>query len=427
MRKALNKLNFLTDLVAVGGCVRDHLLGRESDDVDLATADEPEEVVRKCRERDFHVVTDVGIEHGTVLVFVDGQEYEVTTFRKDLDCDGRHAEVAFTTDLKTDLERRDFTINAMAMDADGNVRDPFNGQTDLERGLIRAVGKPEKRFEEDLLRVLRGARFAARYDFDVEPDTREAMEKMAPRVLDNVSVERVRAEFDKAFKDEKPSRFLRRMYGLELLQELMPEFEGMDELQQNPEHHPEGDVFSHICNVVDRAPADPKDRWAALLHDIGKTPTAEKVPGEDYCRFHGHAQAGAEIVKRVAEDLKFSNDFTERLYVLTRNHMTPLHVENQDSEVDDGQVRRFQNKMGEHLEAFRRLVEADHGRGDSPLFREVEEPTQPVLMGRHLIDRGHEPGPHFGDALDAAFEVQLDDGVTDKDKLYEVAKPHLND
>lgn len=427
MQKALDKLDFLTDLHAVGGCVRDRMLGRDSDDVDLATADDPEVVVEKCKARDVRVVTDVGMEHGTVLVLLDGQEFEVTTFRKDLLCDGRHAKVEFTDSLQEDLKRRDFTFNAMAMDPEGNLKDPFDGRKDLEEGVVRTVRDPLDRFHEDLLRVLRGLRFAARYDFDVGGDTRQAMEQVADKVLDNVSVERVVMELEKAFKDPKPSRFLRPMFDLGLLQELLPPMKGMDELQQNPEHHPEGDAFSHTLNVIDRANPNPRDRFVALFHDLGKCVTAEKVEGEDFFRFHGHASAGADLVEDLAPQLKLSNDLKECLKVCTQNHMTPLHAENQEAEVTDKQVRRFQNKVGEHLEDLQRLCEADHGRGDSPLFQELEEPVQPVLMGRHLIDRGHEPGPHFGDALDAAMQHQLDQGCTDLDCLYKQAKPLLND
>lgn len=425
MQDLLDRLDFLSDLHAVGGCVRDGIIGRDSDDVDLATSDRPEKILDKCHDRNLKTA-EVGLDHGTVLVVLeDGTEVEVTTFREDLLCDGRHAEVRFTDDIEEDLKRRDFTINAMAMDSEENLRDPFGGREDIERGVIRTVRQPLDRFHEDLLRVIRGIRFAARYDFEIEDQTWEAMQKVSDEVLDNVSVERVVMELEKAFKDPRPSRFLEGMYELGLLQELIPPFEGMADLQQNPEHHPEGDVFSHICNVVDRAPANPDDRFVALFHDLGKAEAAEPVEGEDYCTFIGHEKDGAELVDPLCDRLKLSNDRRKMLRRCTKLHMKPLHVE-QGGSPKKSTIRQFQDDAGEYLDCLQTLCEADHDRGDSELFRELEDPIEPVLSGQDLIDRGHEPGPHFGEALDAAKEHQLNTGCTDKECLYSVAEPYLN-
>lgn len=422
LEEVLDYFSFLEDIHVVGGPVRDRCIGRSFDDVDLATSDNPEVVMDKTRNRDLRTI-ETGVEHGTVTVLLDREPIEITTFRRDISTDGRRADVEFTDSIEDDLARRDFTINAMALNSEGEVVDPFGGLEDLNREVIRTVGDSDRRFREDFLRIIRAARFSARYDFEISAPTYLSMRELSDQVLDVVSVERVVEEIEKAFKDSTPSRFLDTLFDLEILQELIPEFENMDVLDQNPEHHPEGDVFSHIKNVVDRADKD--IRWHALLHDIGKSPVAEADGDNPWFKFYGHAVEGAERIDRIARDLRLSNDLRDSLKVVTKYHMHPLHAENQESPVSDKQIRRFQNNVGDELDNLQRLAEADHERGDSPLFNELEDPIEPVLMGRHLIDAGYDPGPQFGEALDAAFEHQINTGCDDIDELLEVAETEL--
>lgn len=423
LNEVLDQFSFLEDIHIVGGPVRDYYIGRKSNDIDLASSDHPDVVVNKCENKDLKVIK-TGIDHGTVTAIWNDQPFEITTFRKDVNADGRHSEVEFTDSIEEDLGRRDFTINSMGLDSSGNVVDPFGGLEDIKNEIVRTVGDSEKRFKEDFLRIIRAARFSARYNFDISGPTYLSMRKLSGQVLNVVSIERVVEEIEKSFKDSKPSRFLDILFDLGILQELIPEFENMDVMYQNPQHHPEGDVFSHIKNVVDRADKD--IRWHALLHDIGKSPTSEPDGDNPWFRFYGHAKEGAERIDRISNDLRLSNDLRDSLKTVTKYHMHPLHAENQNSPISDKQIRRFQKNVGEELETLQKLAEADHGRGNSPLFDELEDPIEPVLMGRHLIEEGYEPGPHFGDALDEAFEYQINTGCDNIDELLKVAEKELD-
>lgn len=252
--------------------------------------------------------------------------------------------------------------------------------------------------------------------------TYDAMIKESYNDIDELSVERIVDEIDKAFCNENVRKFLNFLYRSHILQKIIPEFKRLHEVMQNPEYHPEGDVLTHTFNVVERSEAKPLDRWAALLHDIGKKVTAEPSDEGNWYTFHKHDYEGVKIVERICNDLKFSNDRTEALMKATKLHMQPMYAENQGSPINKPQIRRFQDKAGKHLDLIQRLAEADHGRGDNDLFNELEKPIEPVLMGRHLIERGHDPGPHFGDVLDTAKEIQIDEGVTDVDELYDRVK-----
>lgn len=415
----LERLSFLPDLHLVGGAVRDILLGLEPEDLDFATSAPPEEVIQLAQQHGLGVAP-TGIEHGTVAILIDHHPYEVTTFRRDVETYGRKAKVTWGQSIEEDLARRDFTIGAIAMDAQGRVIDPYGGRRDMEMGVIRAVGNPLERFREDYLRVIRAGRFAARYGFQIEGETLKAAREAAPEVLAHVAVERVTAEFNKAFAappPAQPSRFLRYLYELGILQRLIPEFEDNHLLLQNPHWHPEGDVLTHVLQVVDRAP--PPYRWHALLHDIGKRDTARWRP-EGWYSFPGHERVGAALIPRIARDLRLPNQLRDELVVTTGLHMVPVLTK-----PTPAAIRRFQAQAGPYLQALKALFEAD-GAGRRPkeawaFFEPQPVPVQPVLMGRHLIERGHRPGKEFGSILKAAYEHQLETGETDVEKLYRAA------
>jgi len=418
--RRFNKI--LPGVVAVGGAVRDILMGKEPKDIDLASPYPPEEVLRRLEAAGFRVWAK-SLEHGVVAAQTPWGEVEIATFRRDVAADGRRAKVELTDSVIEDLKRRDFTVNAMALDAEGRLIDPFGGAEDLRRGVIRAVGDPGERFREDYLRVIRAARFASRLGFEIEPRTRAAMVAAAPKVLDHVSAERVREEFSSAFKAGTPSRFLRELYGLGILPRLLPEFEGTHELLQDPRHHPEGDVLTHVLQVVDRAP--PEMRWHALFHDYGKRATAEPVPGTNYYRFPRHDAVGAELVLEAARKLRFPNREAQELAAVARWHMQPLYLGENPTEA---QIRRFQARAGAEvdLEVLKKVCLADAGDRRSEaierLFAPLPTPTKPILMGRHLIEAGFRPGPLFRVALEAAYEHQLQTGTTDLGELLEVAR-----
>jgi len=415
-RPILQKLSFLPDLYLVGGAVRDILMGQKPEDLDFATSAPPEEVMRLAKAHGLEAVP-TGIAHGTVTILIDHHPYEVTTFRRDVETFGRKARVAWGKSIEEDLSRRDFTIGAIAMDASGRVIDPYGGQQDLEAGLIRAVGEPRRRFREDYLRVIRAGRFVARYGFKIEPATLQAAREAAPEVLSHVAIERVTAEFNKAFENGVPSRFLRYLYDLDILQRLIPEFEDTHLLLQNPRWHPEGDVLTHVLQVVDRAA--PPYRWHALLHDIGKKDTAQWRP-EGWYSFHGHERVGAALIPRIARDLRLPNHLRDELVVTTALHMVPVFTRPTPQA-----IRKFQAQAGPRLPALKALYAAD-GAERRPkeswkFFEPQPVPVKPVLQGRHLIERGCKPGKAFGRMLQAAYTHQLETGETDLEKLYQVA------
>jgi len=423
--QTLASVAFLGERVAVGGCVRDALLGLEPHDVDVATPLHPDEVMRRAEAQGLRVVP-TGLAHGTVTVLVDGEAVEVTTYRRDLATDGRHATVAFTPLLEADLARRDFTLNAVAVDPAGRVLDPHGGREDLAAARLRAVGTPRARFAEDYLRVVRGLRFAARFGLEIEEATAAALEQAAPEVAQRVSVERFVDELFKAFAHDGAGRFVRALYRVGVLQGFIPEFAGMDALAQNPQHHPEGDVLTHTCLVVDQAP--PAYRLHALLHDVGKVRTAE--PAGDWFTFKGHERVGAEMVPAIAQRLKLPRALTEALVATTGLHMHPLHLWGSSRELSPRAVRRFQREAGVYLPALAALCKADRmGRtGPSDRFLETlftpleAREITPVLKGRHLIAAGWTPGPHFKGALERAFAHQLETGCQDLPTLLGVAE-----
>ncbi|MCX7782612.1 MAG: CCA tRNA nucleotidyltransferase [Meiothermus sp.] len=415
-REVLQRLSFLPNLYLVGGAVRDILLGLTPEDLDFATSAPPEETMRLAQAHGLEAIP-TGIEHGTVTLLMDRHPYEVTTFRQDVETFGRKARVAWGQRIEEDLARRDFTIGAIAMDAEGRVIDPYGGQQDIEAGVLRAVGDPGQRFREDYLRVIRAGRFAARYGFQIEPKTLAAARAAAPEVLSHVAIERVTAEFDKAFQNGTPSRFVRYLYDLEILQRLIPEFEDTHLLLQNPRWHPEGDVLTHVLEVVDRAP--PQIRWHALLHDIGKKDTARWKP-EGWYGFNGHERVGAAIIPRIARELRLPNHLRDELVVTTALHMVPVFT--RPTAVA---IRKFQAQAGPYLSALKALYEADGGerrpQESWKFFEPQPVPLQPILLGRHLIERGHKPGKDFSRMLQAAYDWQLETGETEIEKLYQAA------
>ena len=339
----------------VGGCVRDSILGKAVADWDLCTDARPDALMKI-----FPRAVPTGLQHGTVTVVMSGHHYEVTTLRGETTySDGRRPDaVNFVDDITADLARRDFTINAMAADPQtGTLVDPFEGEKDLARKTIRAVGKAVERFSEDGLRVLRAARFCATLEFDLDPDTFAAI---APTLdtFKKVSAERVRDEWVKTMKAKRPSRAFEVMRETGIMAVTCPELmEGVG-MEQNKWHS--FDVWRHGMACMDACAGDPILRIAALLHDVGKPRTrAFSDKTHDYT-FYDHDRIGAEMADPICERLRFSNDERSRIVHLVRHHL--FHYDNWS----DAAVRRWIRRVGkDRIDDLMRLSEADL-RGKAP-------------------------------------------------------------
>lgn len=299
----------------VGGGVRDIFNNKEPKDYDLTTSATPEQVKKLFRK-----VVSTGEKHGTVTVIVLGEHIEVTTLRRDgIYKDNRHPEeVMFTTGLKEDVARRDFTINSIAIDIDGNVYDYFNGLKDIENKIIRAVGDPDKRFNEDALRMIRAIRFSAQYDFDIEEETENSIIRNA-YLIQMVSKERIRDELCKILISNYPGYGIEMLQKCNLLQYIIPELCECINFDQRNIHH-DKNVFDHIISVLNYTPNILNVRLAALLHDIGK-PMCFTIDENNQGHFYQHHIIGAEMTKSILERLKFDTKTINNVSILVKEHM----------------------------------------------------------------------------------------------------------
>ncbi len=365
------------DAFLVGGCVRDLLRGVTPQDWDICTSALPQQT-ETCfaGER----LLETGLKHGTVTVVLEGRPYEVTTYRADGPySDGRRPDsVAFVPDLDEDLARRDFTVNAIAMGLDGRVRDPFGGRADLEQGLIRCVGDPHRRFQEDGLRLMRALRFSATLDYAIEPETAAAIRRDLP-MLDHVAAERVQAELRKLLVGPRCAPVLREFP--EVLCRFWPRLGPLVELEQHNPHHCYGG-WEHTLHALAAAPAELTVRLAVLLHDVGKPPckTTDEA-GIDH--FYGHPAAGAALADELLRALKFDNATRERVVTLVERHDAPIHR-------TEKSVRRWLGRLGE--EAFFQLLEVkrcDAMGQDYALVRDrLAEIEELEAMAQAVIDQG---------------------------------------
>ena len=354
---------------AVGGCVRDSLLGLTPADFDLCTNARPEEIRSVFAA---HQLLHHGEKHGTVGVVLNHQVFEITTFRTEGGYeDSRHPKwVKFVTNVEEDLARRDFTVNAMAFNPKCGYVDPFGGQKDLENKILRTVGDPEARFREDALRILRGARFSARFRLTVDPATRAAMERLAP-LMDNLARERVFEELCKLLLSATATDLL---VFAPLLTQVIPELSASVGFQQHSPHHA-FDVFTHTAHVTEAVPKELGLRWAALLHDIGK-PACFTLDENGRGHFKGHAKVSAEIADVVLLRLKAPSALRQQVTDLIGLHMTKL-------EPDKKLLRRRLGKLGqERLLELLQLQEADMGSKGTGKPEEMDQ--FPVL--RNLIE-----------------------------------------
>ncbi len=407
----------------VGGCVRDLLLGGEPQDYDVATSARPEQVLEL-----FPRAQLVGAHFGVVLVREGDAEVEVATFRSDHSyLDGRHpVAVEFESDPRQDVIRRDFTINALLLDPEtGEVLDFVGGRADLEQRLIRAVGDPDRRFAEDHLRMLRAVRFAARFGFAIEPRTFEAIRALHDRIK-LISAERVRDELVRILTEGGARRGFELLDSTGLLADILPEVAAMKGVQQPPEFHPEGDVWTHTLMMLERLRnPTPTLALAVLLHDVGKPKTfrvAERI------RFDEHAEVGAEMTCDILKRLRFSNDDIRQVEALVRNHLRFKDVQN----MRESTLKRFMrlDSFEEHLELHRLDCEASHGWLDNYNFvrrKLAEAPPEvlkpkPLITGNDLIAEGYHPGPAFGRILRLVEDAQLEGRVATPEQALDFVR-----
>jgi tRNA nucleotidyltransferase (CCA-adding enzyme) len=410
----------------VGGCVRDLLRGQPAKDWDVATDARPEEVMRI-----FHKVIPTGLQHGTVTVVLRHVHYEVTTLRGEgAYSDGRRPDkVEFVEDIVADLARRDFTINAIALDpVDGHLIDPFNGRSDLAARVVRAVGDARERFFEDGLRILRGARFAATLECSIDPDTERAMgEERSHQTFRRVSAERVRDEWLKSMRARRPSVAFNLMRRTGILDITCPELAATIGFIQDKRHA--HDVWDHTMACLDACDADPILRMAALLHDIGK-PRAQSIP---------HQNIGAEMAEEITTRLRFSNDERAHITALIRHHV----IRYSDSWTD-GDVRRWIRGVGVSLlkDVFRLAIADLHGKGidvseEIAALERLRERSNrllaagAVLSPKDLALRGGDmmkalsvpPGPLVGEVLQDLVEIVTDEPADNtRERLLEHAQ-----
>ena len=422
-----------------GGCVRDLLLGREPADYDVSTDATPQQVMQI-----FPQTFAVGEQFGVVLVPQSGGAtgvlarqgerskgaIEVATFRSDVGySDGRHPDqVRFTKDPREDVERRDFTINGMLLDPVTNeILDFVGGRDDLKAGIVRAIGDPERRFAEDKLRMLRAVRFAARFDYKIDPATMEAIQKLAPKIH-QVSSERVREELTKMLTEGRARRAFELLDTTGLLPEVLPEISAMKGVEQPPQYHPEGDVFVHTLLLLEKLPAGVSKTlaWGALLHDVGKPPTFRVAP--DRIRFDGHVEVGVKMAAEICRRLRFSNDETDQILALIDNHMRFADVQR----MNQSTLKKFLRlaAFDEHLELHRIDCLSSHGQLDSYEYSRQQlqsippkaiRPT-PLITGQDLIEAGYEPGPSFKEILTAVEDAQLEGRLASREAAMEYVR-----
>lgn len=414
----------------VGGCVRDQLMGDLPHDYDITTSARPEEIIDAFPE---HRVIETGLKHGTVTLLFEGEPIEITTFRAEgVYSDHRHPdEVIFTQSLQNDLSRRDFTMNAIAVDARGKIADPFGGKQDIENKIIRCVGNAEQRFEEDALRILRGLRFAATLGFSIDTETKSAMEKKKD-LLSFVSAERVASELSKLLCGDNVREVL--MENIHVIGTVIPELLPMVKFDQKNYHHIY-DVLEHTARVVEKVPSDLTSRWAALFHDVGK-PSCFTTDNAGVGHFYGHAERSREIASSVFQRLHFDKATMKAVDELIRYHDTPI-------EISEKAIRRALGKIGP--DGFMQLLQLKRADNlaQNPVFLErqteydrIEKIAAEILEqskcfclrdlaldGRDIIALGVPSGKRIGEILQFLLDAVLNEQIpNERDELIREVK-----
>lgn len=409
----------------VGGCVRDFILGKVSSDYDIVTSALPEQVI------DFFPNTvSIGAKFGVVAVIFKGHPYEVATFRSDDTYeDGRHPSSIRFSSAKEDVFRRDFTINGLLMDPDTNeIIDYVNGRFDIEKKIIRTIGDPDSRFNEDYLRMLRAIRFSANLDFGMEPETKKAIERNASKI-NQISAERLREELSKILTRGGSRAGFELMIQTNILKEILPEVDRLKGVEQPPRFHPEGDVWQHTLKMLELLPKNGETdknlclAWGTLLHDVGKALTRSE--DEKGVHFYGHVEKGEEIADDIMQRLRFSRVQRETVLNLIRQHMVFMNVQ----KMRPGRLKRFLRMpdFDLHLELHRLDCAASHGMLDNYEFcrdqlqiLDLDDLHPPrMLTGDDLISLGFTRGIIIGEILLALEEEQLEGRIKTPEEARE--------
>ncbi len=409
-----------------GGCVRDMLRGETPKDYDIATSALPEEITSI-----FTKTREVGVHFGVVIVIVNNQAFDVATFRNDGSYkDGRHPEEVTFSTPQDDTARRDFTVNGIFFDPISEKYIDFvEGKSDIDKKVIRAIGEPNLRFQEDHLRLLRAIRFAARFDYEIEAETWNSIKSNASGIS-KISKERIRDELTKILLNEN------RVLGFDLLVEsglmehIIPEILQLKGCEQPPQFHPEGDVFVHTRLMLSLLKDAPSIELvlSVLLHDIGKPATYSFDEEADRIRFNGHDKLGAEMSEQILRDLKFSNSIIEDVVQMVANHMTFKDVQ----KMRQSKLKRFMSRstFNDEIELHRVDCLGSWGGLDNYDFlnkKMVEfanEPIipKPLLTGKDLIKLGWSPGPDLGQTLNSVQDMQLEGKLNSKDEALDWVK-----
>jgi poly(A) polymerase len=443
--KVVSKLRALGyEAFLAGGCVRDLLLGREPADYDVATSATPD-VVLDMFERTFAV----GAKFGVVLVAPEDAGFvtEVATYRSDgAYSDGRRPDVVrYSQSAEEEVQRRDFTINGLLLDpmregdVIGNpdviraaVLDYVGGVGDLDAGIVRAIGHAELRFEEDHLRMLRAVRFAARFDFELEPGTLRAIRGLAVKV-NGVSRERVRDELTKMLTEGRARRAFELLDEAELLKEVLPEIARMKGVEQPPQFHPEGDLWIHTYKLIEELDPDCSEKlaWGALLHDLGKPTTFRRAP--DRIRFDGHVVMGVKMAAEICRRLRFSNEETRQILALVENHMRFMDT----GRMKESTLKRFMRlpQFDEHLALHKMDCMAGSGFLENWEFMREKMRTlptetvtpQPLISGKELIAAGYQPGPKFKEMLREVEDAQLEGRIATAEEALRLVRESFGD
>lgn len=407
----------------VGGCVRDMLLNRPPKDWDVATSAQPDELSRL-----FPGAELIGAHFGVIL----WHRVEIATFRSDGPYpDGRHpASVHFETDPAKDAARRDFTINGLFFDTRSDkVLDFVNGRQDLSNKVIRAIGDPAARFAEDHLRLLRAVRFAARFEFEIEPETFAAIRAHSADIK-KVSPERIRDELTRILTEPHPRRGFELLDESDLLPEILPELKAMQGVEQPPEFHPEGDVWTHTLLMLEGLHQPTLTfAWGVLLHDVGKPRTYART---DRIRFNGHAEVGAKMSGEILHRLRYPTQTIERVRDLVAQHLKFIDVRR----MKESTRKRFlrQSLMPELLELHRLDCESSHRNMESYEYCKAEleslspEALRPkrLLTGEDLIRMGISEGPEIGQILRQIEDAQLEGAITTEAQAITLVEAKIN-
>ena len=406
-----------------GGCVRDSILRVQPKDYDVATSASPDQV-----EKLFEKTVPVGKQFGVMLAIVEGEQFEIATFRKEGGYqDGRHPSWIKKSDPEEDAKRRDFTVNGLFYDPiKDEIIDYVGGVEDIHHQLISTIGKPEERFSEDKLRLIRAVRFASTLGFKLEEQTWFTLKKMAPEIK-MVSSERIRDELVKIFTRPNAGLGLELLSESGLLKEILPEVEAMKGCAQSPDYHPEGDVFVHTQLLLDKLENPTVTlAFSCLLHDVGKPPTFTR--DGDKIHFYEHDRIGADMTREIMMRLRFSNKEIDAVAAAVSNHMRFMHVK----EMRQGKLKTFlaRDTFQEELELHRIDCSSSHGKLDNYEFlkakiqelKEDELKPKPFLTGHRLMAAGISAGPVMGQIIREGYELQLEGRFENEDAAVQWAK-----